>query len=89
MKLVLHARLMCGSLSITTPVPLLANELHGPVSLAALNQICFPWGCERVQKSIDSLKACFENVNILNKSENATSELFATYIQNYANQGRN
>ena len=37
---------MCGSLSITTPVTLLANEfdvrsvLHGPVSMAAVNQIC-------------------------------------------------
>ena len=36
----------CGSLSITTPVSLLANEfdvrsvLHGQVSLAAVNQIC-------------------------------------------------
>ena len=46
MKLVLHAQLECGSLSITTPVSLLANEfnvrseLHGQVSLAAVNQIC-------------------------------------------------
>ena len=45
-KLVLHVRLGCGSLSITTPVSLLANEfdvrsiLHGQVSLAAVNQIC-------------------------------------------------
>ena len=37
----------CGSLSSTTPVPLLANAfdfqsvLHGHVSLAAVNQICF------------------------------------------------
>ena len=36
----------CGSLSITTPVILLANEfdvlsvLHGQVTLAAVNQIC-------------------------------------------------
>ena len=43
--LVLHVRLRCGSLSITTPVPLLANEfdvpsvLQGQVSLAAVNQI--------------------------------------------------
>ena len=28
----------------------------------------------------------FDNIAILNKSENATPELFATYIQNYANQ---
>ena len=44
--LVLHVRLRCGSLSITTPVSLLANEfdirsvLHGQVSLTAVNQIC-------------------------------------------------
>ena len=42
-KLVLHARLRCGSLSITTPVSLLANEfdvvsvLHGEVSLVAVS----------------------------------------------------
>ena len=45
-KLVLHVRLGCGSLSITIPVSLLANEfdvrsvLHGQVNLAAVNQIC-------------------------------------------------
>ena len=44
--LVLYVRLMCGSLSITIPVTLLANEfgfrsvLHGQVSLVAVNQIC-------------------------------------------------
>ena len=44
-KLVLHMRLRCGSMSITTPVSHLANEfdvrseLHGQVSLAAVNQI--------------------------------------------------
>ena len=44
--LVLHVRLGRGSLSITNPVSLLANEfdvrsvLHGQVSLAAVNQIC-------------------------------------------------
>ena len=42
---VFHVRLMCGSLSITTPVLLLANKfdvqslLHGKVSLAAVNEI--------------------------------------------------
>ena len=42
----LHVRLGCGSLSITTPVSLLANELdipsvlHAQVSLAAVNQVC-------------------------------------------------
>ena len=45
-RFVLHVRLRCGSLSITTAVTLLANEfdvrsvLHGQVSLAAVNQIC-------------------------------------------------
>ena len=44
-RLVLHVRLRCGSLSITTTVSLLANEfvvrsvLHGLVSLAAVSQI--------------------------------------------------
>ena len=58
-------------MSITTPVSHLANEfdvqseLHGQVSLAAVNQIlCHLWGYEWLQKSKDSLKACFENVNI-------------------------
>ena len=42
---ILHVQLRCGSLSITTPVSHLANEfdvqseLHGQVSLAAVNQI--------------------------------------------------
>ena len=45
-RLVLHVRLGCGSLSITTTVSLLANEfdvrnvLPGQVSFAAVNQIC-------------------------------------------------
>ena len=45
MRLVLQVRLRCGSLSILTPVSLLANEFdvrstsHGQVSLAAVNQI--------------------------------------------------
>ena len=70
-KLVLHVPLRCGSLSITTPVSHLANEfdvwseMHGAVSLAAVNQIlCHSWGYERLQKSKDSLKVCFENVNV-------------------------
>ena len=43
-RLVLHLRLRCGSLSITTPVSLPADEfdvqsvLHRQVSLAAVNQ---------------------------------------------------
>ena len=69
----LHVQLRCGSLSITTPVSLLANEfdvrsvLHGQVSSAAVNQIYVIHeamnGCK---KSKDSLKACFENVKLLN-----------------------
>ena len=44
-RFALHMRLRCGSLSITTPISLLANEfnvqsvLHRQVSLAAVNQI--------------------------------------------------
>ena len=43
-RLVLHVRFMCGSLSVTTPVSLLAIEfivrsvLHGQMSLVAVNQ---------------------------------------------------
>ena len=60
---------MCGTLSITTPVSILANEfdvrgvLYGQVSVAAVNQIRVIHeamnGCKTV-----SLKDCFENVNI-------------------------
>ena len=64
-------RLRCGSLSITIPVSLLVewfdvqSLLHGQVSLAAVNQILSnSWGYERLQKSKDLLKDCFENVNI-------------------------
>ena len=45
-RLVLQMRLRCGSLSITTQVSLLTNELdvrsalHGQVHLAGDNQIC-------------------------------------------------
>ena len=43
-RILLHVPLRCGSLSITTSVSFLANELdvrsvlHGQVSLAAVNQ---------------------------------------------------
>ena len=70
-RLILQVRLGCGSLSITTPVSLLANEfdvrsvLHGQVSYAAAIQICVGHeamnGCKL---SKDSLKDCLENVNI-------------------------
>ena len=54
---------MCSSLSITTPVSLLANEfdvrsiLHGQVSFAALKQIYVFHEAMNVAKSKDSLKA--------------------------------
>ena len=58
-------------MSIITPVSLLANKfnvrskLHGQISLAAINQILFrSRGYERLQKSKDSVKACFENIDI-------------------------
>ena len=57
--------------SLTTPVSHLANELdvgselHRQVSLAAVNQILSgSQGYEQLQNYKDSLKACFENVNI-------------------------
>ena len=57
-KLVSHVQLRRGSLSITLPVSHLANEfdiqseLHGLVSLAAVNQIlCRSWGYKRLQNS--------------------------------------
>ena len=68
--LFLHMSLGCGLQSITTPVSLLAKEfdvrslLHEQVSLAAVNQICVVHVTyKRLQKSKDSLKDCFQNVN--------------------------
>ena len=68
----LHARLGCGWLSSTKPVSLLANEfnvrsiLHWQVRLAAVNPICVIHkamnGCNN--GSEDSLKTCYENINI-------------------------
>ena len=58
MELVLHMRIRCGLLPITTPVTLLTNQfdvrsvLLGKVSLAAVNQICVFHGAERLQKKI-------------------------------------
>ena len=69
-KLALHVRLRCGSLSITTPVPFLANEfdvwrvLHAQVSLEAVNQIYVILVAMNGCKNLDLIKACFENVNI-------------------------
>ena len=64
-------RLRCGSLSITTPESLLANEfnigsvLHGQVSLAAVIQICVIHEAINGFKNLGLLKVWFENVNIL------------------------
>ena len=55
-RLVLRVRLGCGSLSITSPVSLLANEfdvrsvLHVQVNLAAVNQICVIHGAGLLRK---------------------------------------
>ena len=72
----MHVRLRCGSLSNTTPVSLLANEidilsqLHGQVSLAAVNLIyVFHEAMNGCKKSKDSLKASFDNVNIRKYSQ--------------------
>ena len=60
-KLVLHVRLRYGSLSITTPVSLLANEfdvrsvLHGQVSLAAVNK--------KIYVILEAMNGC-ENLRI-------------------------
>ena len=51
-------RLGCGSLSITTPVSLLANKLnvrsvlHGQVSLAAVSHICIMHGTMKGCKNL-------------------------------------
>ena len=64
--LVFHVRLRCGSLSLTTPVSLLANEFdvrsvwRGQVSLVAANQTCAIHEAMNGCKNLD----CFENVNI-------------------------
>ena len=60
-RLVLHMHLGCGSLSITIPMSLLANEfdiqseLHGQVSLTAVNQICVFHEVMSYCKYLDSL----------------------------------
>ena len=61
-RLVLHVRIRYGSLLITIPVSLLANEfdvrsvLHGQMSLAAVNHIHVFLEVMNVVKSKDSLK---------------------------------
>ena len=64
----LHVQIRCGLLSITTTVALLVNEflvrciLHEQVRLAAVNHI---YDFHEVMNGY-SVKACFENVNIIN-----------------------
>ena len=64
-RLVLHVPLWYGSLSISTPVLLLANEfdvrsvLHRQVSMAAVNQFYAIHEAMNVCKNLDSLKAGF------------------------------
>ena len=54
--LVLHVPIRCGSLSITTPISILANEfdirnvVQGQLSLAAVNQICVNHEAIKVEK---------------------------------------
>ena len=61
-RLVLHVRLRSGSLSITIPVSLLANEfdvqslLHGQVSLVAVNQICVIHEAMNICKNLKIIK---------------------------------
>ena len=56
---VLHMRIRCDSLSITTPVSLLANEfdvqsvMHGQMRLAAVNHI---YNVHEVMKGCKNLK---------------------------------
>ena len=71
LRLVLHVRIRSGSLSITTPVLLLAkgfdvrSVLHEQVSLAAVSHVyIFHGAMNGCKKYNDSFKACFENVNI-------------------------
>ena len=72
-KLVLHMRLRCGSISITTPASHLADEFDvqsanctGKLAWKLSIKFCVLHeamnGCKK--KSKDSLKASFENVNI-------------------------
>ena len=83
--LVLHVRLGCGSLSMTTPVSLLANEFaarsikHMRVSLAAANQICI---IPKTMNGCKNLKihqtACFENSMALLKIAQAFYHVYRT-----------
>ena len=65
------------ALSIATPVSLLANEfdvrsvLHGQVGLAAVNIIRVIHETMNSCKNLDSLKDCFENMNIIKCPRNA------------------
>ena len=69
--LFLHVRLKCGSLLITTSVSLLEMSSKSKrfawtseLGSHQMNLVCNSWVYERFQKSKDSVKVCFENVNI-------------------------
>ena len=53
---------------------------HGQVSLAAVNQICGIHEAMNGCKNLDSLKDCFENVNILKRKSFATV-LYPYFLQ--------
>ena len=64
-KRVLHVRLGCGSLSITTPVSIrsCSKRIALASELGSCQILCNSRGHERFKKSKDS--DCFYNVNIL------------------------
>ena len=82
----MHVQIRFGLLSITTPVTLLTNDfnnrciLHAQVSLSAVNHInVFHEDMNGYKKYIDSLKACFENVNIVNIVVTISFDVVAVY----------
>ena len=83
--LVLNVQLRCGSISITTPVSLLANEfhvrrvLHRQVRLAAVNQIYVIHEAMNGGKNLVSLEACFEIVSIV-YSEKQLKDIYILFI---------
>ena len=60
--------------------------------LLLFSKLCHLYNCHRYPQQstyLTSIKLCGKNqtiYSILSKSENATPELFAIYMQNYANQ---
>ena len=63
------------------------KKLFGNLRFPSIMSIVFAsFKHPKLPISIKSSVTLLQIVYILNKSENATSELFALYIQNYANQ---